>query len=342
MENFAPGLRDSILTLTEAFRFVLFFICVVGLILQVNHARAEQDSLLQPIVRAIVVVGLISTLPQWFELIEKLFLALAELIHEGYSEHPMRAAVLMRDSIADSASDFSFQRIGESLYRATLFAAAKLIVLLGSLLQLPFLVLQFILKLLCYLFLPVALALFMVPSLANLGTRYVQQTLAVLSWPVGFAITELVAYHLLTAYATNLAAAYDLAPGQIDAASFASLLGGLLAALWLLIGTLGTPFLMQALLCSGAPMSGGGSSALQQLYAIHQLSWVLKTVKTGGVAALGGVLRGVGSAGRGGTPPLSAPPAAAVSPATPPAPGGSPAAAALLAAMQPQKPRTGM
>lgn len=343
MENFAPGLRDSILTLTEAFQFVLFFICIVGLILQVNHARVEQDSLLQPIVRAIVVVGLISTLPQWFELLEKLFLALAELIHEGYTEHPMRAAVLMRDSIADSASDFSFQRIGESLYRATLFAAAKLIVLLGSLLQLPFLVLQFILKLLCYLFLPVALALFMVPSLASLGTRYMQQTLAVLSWPVGFAITELVAYHLLTAYATNLAAAYDLAPGQIDAASFASLLGGLLAALWLLIGTLGTPFLMQALLCSGAPLSGGSSSALQQLYAIHQLSWVLKTVKTGGAAALGAVFRGAGSAGRGGTPPPSAPPAAAVPHTTPPAPsGGSHAAAALLAAMQPQKPRTGI
>lgn len=346
MENFAPGLREAILTLTEAFRFVLFFICVVGLILQVNHARAEQDSLLQPIVRAIVVVGLISTLPQWFELVEKLFLALAELIHRGYTDHPMRAAVLMRDSVADSASDFSFQRIGESLYRATLFAAAKLIVLLGSLLQLPFLVLQFILKLLCYLFLPVALALFMLPSLASLATRYLQQTIAVLAWPLGFAITELVAYHLLTAYATNLATAYDIAPGQIDAASFASLLGGLLAALWLLIGTLGTPFLMQALFCSGSPMSGGGSSAFQQLYAVHQLSWLLKTVKTGGAAAIAMAARGVGGGARSGPPSPppaspSAPTAAPVKPPAPPSAGGN-SASSILAALKPAKPNTGI
>lgn len=346
MENFAPGLRDSILTLTEAFRFVLFFICVAGLMLQVHHARAEQDSLILPIVRAIAVVGLIATLPQWFELIEKLFLALAGMIHEGYAEHPMRAAVLMRDSVADSASDFSFQKIGESLYRATLFAAAKLIVLIGSLLQLPFLVLQFVLKLLCYLFLPVALSLFMVPSLANLGTRYVQQTLAILSWPVGFAVTELVAYHLLTSYATNLAAAYDLAPGQIDAASFASLLGGLLAALWLLIGTLGTPFLMQALLCSGAPLSVGGSSALQQLYAIHQLSWLLKTVKTGGAAALASAARGSAPGARGSPPPPSALPPTSPAPQRPTSPVGDPtgdrAAAAILAAAQPRAPHTGI
>jgi hypothetical protein len=60
--------------------------------------------------------------------------------------------------------------------------------------------------------------------------------------PVGFAVTELVAYHLLTAYQQNLAAAYGIAPGEIDAASFASLLGGLLAAIWLILGTVGTPF----------------------------------------------------------------------------------------------------
>ena len=353
MENFAPGLRDSILTLTEAFRFVLFFICVTGLIVQVHHARAEQDSLLQPIVRAIIVVGLIATLPQWFALIEKLFLSLAEVIHEGYAEHPMRAAVLMRDRVTDSASDFSFQRIGESLYRATLFAAGKLIVLVGSLLQLPFLVLQFILKLLCYLFLPVALALFMIPSLTSVGTRYVQQTLAVLSWPVGFAVTELVAYHLLTAYATNLAAAYDITPGQIDAASFASLLGGLLAALWLVIGTLGTPFLMQALLCSGTPLAGGGSSALQQLYGLHQVAWLVKSLKTGGAAAALHAASSAAGGGGKGAPPPPPPPATPAPSAPPPSPApmaaasrpdpaGDDAAAALAAGLQPRTPRTGI
>ena len=43
MENFAPGLRDAILTLTEAFRFVLFFICVTGLIVQVPEYLSEGE-----------------------------------------------------------------------------------------------------------------------------------------------------------------------------------------------------------------------------------------------------------------------------------------------------------
>lgn len=351
MENFAPGLRESVLTLTEALRFVLYFVCVAGLMLQAHQARAEPESLAAPLIRAVIVLGLIATLPQWFALAERLFLALADVIHEGYREHPMRAAVLVRDTVTDSASEFSFQRFGESFYRATLHALAKLVVLIGSLLQLPFLILQLILKLLCYLFLPLALALFMLPSLAALATRYLQQTLAVLAWPVGFAVTELVAYHLLTAYATNLAAAYDLAPGQIDAASFASLLGGLLAALWLILGTLGTPFLMQMLFCSGSPLAGGGAQGLQQLYTLQQVIWIAKSLKTGGAAAALAAAKSAkgagGPSGPGGLPtplppasPQPCPPAPANSPASDPA--GDRTTAALVAAVRPPVPSHGL
>lgn len=328
MENFAPGLRESILALTVALRVVLFFICVAGLILQVNRARADFEGLTLPVVRAIVVVALIATLPYWFEFTEKLLLSLADTVNDGYTQHPMQTAARLRDTVSGSSSEFSLRRIGESLYTAFLFGSTKLVVLVASLLQLPFLVLQFILKLLCYLFLPVALALFMVPSQAQLATRYVQQTIAVLAWPVGFAITELVAYHLLTAYAQNLATAYGLQPGEIDAASFASLLGGLLAALWLILGTIATPFLMQALICSGSPLSGGSSAAMQQLYALHQMAWLAKTLKTGGaaapaLAASAATNSSAGGGGGPGLPPLPPPPP----PSTPPPPAPSSAAA---------------
>jgi hypothetical protein len=317
MENFAPGLRDAIIGLTDALRFVVFFVAVVGLMLHVQRARADMESLIRPVVRSVLVIGLIATLPHWFGFTERIFLNVADAVNERYTEHPMQAATLLRDSVAENPNEFSLRRVGESVYRATLWAAAKLVVLIASLLQLPFLLLQYLLKLLCYLFLPVALALMLVPSLASLGTRYVQQTLAVLSWPVGFAVTELVAYHLLTAYQQNLATAYGLAPGEIDAASFASLLGGLLAALWLILGTLGTPFLMQALICSGSPLSGGGQSGLQQLYAVQQLAWMVKSLKTGG-AALPAAIGQSGAGGRSGPsgstghavpPPIVPPPA---------------------------------
>lgn len=351
MENFAPGLKDAILSLTETMRVVLFFICVAGLMLQVQRARGEMEGLAVPIVRAIMIVGLIGTLPHWFGFTEKVFLSLADTVNENYTQHPMQSAALLRDSVAENQSEFSLRRVGESLYRASLWAAGKLLVLVASLLQLPFLLLQYLLKLLCYLFLPVALALMMVPSLASLGTRYVQQTLAVLAWPVGFAVTELVAYHLLTAYQTNLAAAYGLVPGEINAASFASLLGALLGSLWLLLGTLGTPFLMQMLFCSGSPLSGGGAQGLQQLYTIQHLAWMIKSLKTGGAAAPALAAKVAanspaagGASGAGGPPPPPPPLPPAPPPPAPTSPPSDPTgdarAAAALAHAQLPVPQT--
>jgi hypothetical protein len=291
-----------------------------------------------------VIVGLVATLPYWFGFTERVFLTVANTVQEGYTEHPMRTSARLRETVSGSSTEFSLRRIGETVYQAFLYGAAKLMVLIGSLLQLPFLVLQFVLKLLCYLFLPVALALYMIPSQAQLATRYVQQTLAVLAWPVGFAVTELVAYHLLTAYADNLATAYDLTPGQIDAASFASLLGGLLAALWIIIGTVATPFLMQGLICSGSPISGGGGVALQQLAALQQIAAVIKTIKTGGAAAPAVAAQAAAKTGGGSGMPPPPPPVAPPSPSSPaPAaadPSGDARAAATLGMAQLPAPQT--
>lgn len=343
MDNFAPGLRESILTLTDALRFVAFFIAVAGLMLHVNRARGDWEGMAAPIVRSIIVIGLIATLPHWFGFSEKIFLTLADTVQEDYTQHPMRAAAGLRDTVGETGGEFSLRRVGESLYKGFLWGAAKLVVLIASLLQLPFLVLQYILKLLCYLFLPVALALMLVPSLASLGARYIQQTLAVLSWPVGFAVTELVAYHLLTAYGENLASAYGLTSArEIDAASFASLLGGLLAALWLIIGTIGTPFLMQALICSGSPLSGGGATAMQQFYTVQQLAWMVKSLKTGGLAAplaASAVPKG-GSPGLPPPPPPANPPPPPVPAAPPSDPAGDMRAALALSATQLPSPQT--
>ncbi|MFO1448230.1 MAG: hypothetical protein U1F61_08755 [Opitutaceae bacterium] len=351
MDNFVPGFRESIVALTESLRFVVYFVCVTGLMLRISRARPEQDSLMQPIVRAVLVVGFTATLPWWFAFAEDSFLSMAEVFHHGYTEHPMQAATLLRDGMTDNASDFSLSRLGESLYRAFLMGSGKLVVLVASVLQLPLLILHYILKLLCFLFLPVALAMFMLPGLDNLGVRYLQQTLAVLAWPVGFAITELVTWNLLTAYSTNLATAYGLRAGDIDTMSFASLLGGLFGAVWLILGTLGTPFLMQMLFCSGSPLSGGGSQGLQQLYTLQQVVWLAKSLKTGGAAAVVGSVGGAGKAPPGGgSPPPSMPtpmppptsPPAPVSPATAPKsdPAGDQAVATLLASTRMPAPQT--
>jgi hypothetical protein len=325
MENFAPGLREAILGVTDSLRAVVFFVCVAGLILQVQQARTDLEGIARPLVKAVVVVALVATLPHWFGFTEKLFLSIADTVNEGYTQHPMEVSEKLRATVTAEPTDFSLRRVGESVYQAFLHAALKVVVVIASVLQLPFLILQLILKLLCYLFLPVALAMFMVPGQESLGARYVQQTLAVFAWPVGFAVTELVAYHLLTAYGQNLASAYGLQPGEINAASFGSLIGGVVAALWLIAGTIGTPFIMQALICSGSPMSAGGQSSLQTMYSMQQLVWMAKSIKTGGAAAVASA-SGAAGGGKGGRPPMP-PPSAPAPISPPPSPSTAPAMA---------------
>ncbi len=341
MDNFAPGLREGVLSLTDGLRVMVYFVCVAGLVIQIQQARADTEGLTRPLVRAAIVVGLVATLPHWFGFTERVFLSVADTVQDGYTQHPMRAASKLRETVT-SNSEFSLRRIGESLYRAFLDGSVKLVVLIASLLQVPLLILQFVLKLLCYLFLPVALAFYMIPSQAQLATRYVQQPVAILAWPVGFAVTELVAYHLITGSANNLAVAYDLTPGEIDAASFGSLLGGLVGALWLIIGSIATPFLMQGLICSGSPMSGGGSTALHQLYALQQLSYMVKTMKTAGLAApalVASTAKTAGTTGTAGGPGLPPPPPPAAPPPAPSAPtpnidpAGDQAAAAAISSV---------
>lgn len=317
MDGFAPGLREAVVGLAEDLRFIVFFLCVAGFILRVARGRGDLDGTTGPLVRAIVVVAMVAAIPWWFEFAERMFLTVAEVVHHGYTDHPMQTAERLRATVGDGDAAFSLRRIGESLYKAFLFGAAKLIVLVASLLQLPFLLLQYVLKLLCFLFLPVALGCFMVPSLESLGRQYLQQTLAVLAWPVGFAVTELVAYYLLTSYQNNLAAAYGLTPGEIDPTSYLSVIGGLLAALWMILGTLGTPLLMQLLFCSGAPLSGGGQSGLQHLYVLQQVGSLVASVKTGGAAAPGLAARSTGHAAPPPSTPLPPPPGAPVPPPAP-------------------------
>jgi hypothetical protein len=336
MDNFVPGFRTAIVGLTVTLRVVVFFVCVAGLMLQVRRAREEIEGLTAPLVRGMVVVGLVAGLPYWFGFTESVFLTVANTVRQGYTDHPMQTAERMRASVTDTAGEFSIRRVGESFYKAFLWAAAKLVVLGGSLLQLPFLLLQYVLKLLCYLFLPVALALFMVPGLEPLGVRYVQQTLAILAWPVGFAVTELAAYYLLTAYQNDVAGLQGLVPGELDASSLASLLGGLLAAIWIGVGTLGTPVVMQLLFCSGTPLSAGSQSAVQQIGSMQQVIGLVKSVKTGGIAGPALMAGAAAKPGGGGTPPSPPPaPPPPVSPAGPMGPRNDPAgdrrSAALLA-----------
>jgi hypothetical protein len=253
--------------------------------LRVHRARPDLESVARPVVRAVAVVVMVATLPWWFGYSERLFLTVADTIQQDYAEHPMRAATMIRERTTETGSTFSLRRLEESYFRATLWAGSRIIIFLGTLIQFPFLLLQHILKLLCLLFLPVVLGLFMLPSLEGLALRYLQQTCAVLAWPVGFAVTELVAYHLGTSLNQNMMSALGISAHELDPSSMASLLGGILGTLWLIVGTLATPVLMQMLFCSGVPLSAGSQTGYATIAGLQQVLFLVSSLKTGGASA---------------------------------------------------------
>jgi hypothetical protein len=123
---------------------------------------------------------------------------------------------------------------------------------------------QFIMACLCYMFLPIAVSLFAFDGTKGIATRYVQQTLAILAWPIGFATVDLVGNALLNSVATVVmgagAVGVAAAAGEFGPASF--LMAGFVAV-WLILGSLATPVVMQALFCSGSPMSSVVGHAIQ-------------------------------------------------------------------------------
>jgi len=82
------------------------------------------------------------------------------------------------------------------------------------------LILQYVLRWLLYLLTPFALAIFMLPGFAGLGVRFLQQLLAILAWPIGFALTNLVAL----AVWTDFRAAVGANPQNLGDALYSPLL----------------------------------------------------------------------------------------------------------------------
>jgi hypothetical protein len=136
------------------------------------------------------------------------------------------------------------------------------------------------------MFLPIAVSLFAFDGTKGIALRYVQQTLAILAWPIGFATVDLVGNALLNSVASEVmgagavgvAAATEFGPASFLIAGF--------VAVWLILGSLATPIVMQALFCSGTPMSSSVGHAIQYGMA------------AAGLARLGG---------GGGDPPSSPP-----------------------------------
>ena len=142
------------------------------------------------------------------------------------------------------------------------------------------------------------------------GSGYVQQTLAILAWPIGFAVVDLVGYALMTSV-TSAVSAGAMAVGVATKFTPATMVIGGIVAVWLILGSLVTPIVMQMLFCSGTPMSSAMGQAIQMGLGFAGVSRFLQK-GGGGAPPSGGQSASGETPGSPSSPPPSTPPAPAL------------------------------
>ena len=138
-------------------------------------------------------------------------------------------------------------------------ALANVFIYIGTLVTVPMHILQYVLRWLLYLITPFVLAVLMVPGFGGIAVRFFQQILAIFAWPIGFALTNLVAL----AVWTDFRDAVGPNPATFGDAMYSPLLsfmGGILATVMILVGMLSTPVVMQMLFSQGHAFTGASAN----------------------------------------------------------------------------------
>ena len=288
-------------------RFICFFVLTGSIIVRTGTGNTDLTHLLRPIMTNAVICGLIVTLPMWFNLIRDSFWAIAVQIQQDFTGSIDGTGTKLMQALQPPDGQVNWLDVSGSVWRAVQYALAWIIVWIGSIIQVPMMFVEYIMECLCYLFLPIAISLFAFESTKGLAIRYVQQTLAVLAWPIGFATVDMVGDSLLNSVASIVSAGAAVAVGAATEFGPASFLIAGFVAVWLILGSLAVPLVMQALFCSGSPMSSSVGHAIQYGMA------------AAGLARLGG---GGGGEGASLAPPSSNSPPPHSSPPSNPPPGG--------------------
>ena len=318
ISDLVPSLQPMVEDLSQQLRFICYFILTAAIVVRTGRGSLSIGQLARPIVTNIILCGIIATLPMWFNLIRDEFWNIAVTIRKEFTGSVDGTGAALMQLIQPPDNGIDWLDVGNSLMKAVQYALGWLIVWIGGLIQLPMMIVQFVMECLCYLFLPIALSLFAFDSTKGLAIRYIQQTLAILAWPIGFAVVDLVGYSLLTS-STSVVSAGALAAGLATGFTPAKLVIGGIVAVWLILGSLVTPIVMQMLFCSGTPMSSAVGAAIQMGLGFAGASRLMP--KGGGGGGEGAPAPSSSPASSNGSAP-NPPPSAPSSPALPYSPSG--------------------
>jgi uncharacterized membrane protein YgcG len=263
ISDLIPTLQPTVETISTQLRFICFFVLVAAMIVRTGTGNTDITHLLRPLTTNAIICAFLATLPFWFNTARDSFWAIAVQIQQDFTGSITETGTKLMQQLQPPDGQINWLDVTGSLWRAFQWAVAWIIVWLGAIIQGPMMFFQFIMACLCYMFLPIAVSLFAFDGTKGIATRYVQQTLAILAWPIGFATVDLVGNALFNSVATAVAAGGAVAVGTATEWGPASFLIAGFIAVWLILGSLATPVVMQALFCSGSPTSSVVGHAIQ-------------------------------------------------------------------------------
>jgi hypothetical protein len=247
---------------------VAFALFIVGVIATV-HQRSSHKSILNLLVRLLLLTSLLVFLPGWGNTLQNL---LQTSILSGLGVDPSQVYQQFNQLLVikrDSATQSSWWNVMSQLHNFTtdiiITALLWLVGQLASLMMFWGYIFQTVILNIGYALSPLLIGFMAIPALKHTGNRYLMNLLGVLLWPLGWAVAALVTQGILD-FMTDPSFAYLDPTSTLP--DLQKTIGVAAVGFWIIFSTVAAPVIIQNVIAHGIQagsqlLSGGVSSFLQ-------------------------------------------------------------------------------
>jgi len=247
---------------------VAFALFIVGVIATV-HQRASHKSILNLLLRLLLLTSLLVFLPGWGNTLQTL---LQTSILSGLGVDPSQVYQQFNQLLVikrDPSTQSSWWNVMSQLHNFTtdiiISALLWLVGQLASLMMFWGYIFQTVILNLGYALSPLLIGFMAIPALKHTGNRYLMNLLGVLLWPLGWAVAALVTQGILD-FMTD--PSFEYLDPTSTLPDLQKTIGVAAVGFWIIFSTVAAPVIIQNVIAHGIQagsqlLAGGVSSALQ-------------------------------------------------------------------------------
>jgi len=308
--DFFPELFNQAIGFHDTVKPIVLILITAGILIHgYLGMNGDIGKMWKGIVNSVIIVALIYTLPEIVNDIQLAAHALTEATGANPSNTSEKFGNLIVGNSANENEDVGFMDIlfadKGGFGKAMLHVVLMVVSFFALVIQYIFVVAQQGLILFAIALSPIFLSFFMLDSLKGIAVKYFLGLVAVLMWPLGWSIADLMTTSLLER-AANAGIYEDGVDGFVSTSS-QSLFFVAVISLWLLITTIASPLVMNIVVTNGANAGGalfsrvGSALGLGASYGLiakgtAELSGASNTraATTSAIATGGGLVAGAG------------------------------------------------